>query len=155
MIQRNQEIVGLLAYVDFLPVLVVCDRCNFPTVRLFFHSSYLTIMLTCSPIAPSTSLLRSGFAFDEGHFPSCHASALAEMPSELGTAWFAGIREFDPVASLWDIEKLLAGERRQQIRTLLAEEDAALSTKWMRRLLVIYRGSVTQRVTEHRHLTAE
>lgn len=48
-----------------------------------------------------SACLRQAFVFDTSHFPSCHASTLAETPSGLVAACFGGRREFDPGVGIW------------------------------------------------------
>ena len=58
-------------------------------------------MVLSPPVPQKSNVFQKSFVFKSGHFPSAHASTIAETPHGLVAACFAGLREFDPGVGIW------------------------------------------------------
>jgi predicted neuraminidase len=60
------------------------------------------------PAAGDRAVVKSEFIFDPGPTPECHASTIAETPSGVVAAWFAGEYERHPEVRIWT-SRLVSG----------------------------------------------
>jgi predicted neuraminidase len=73
-------------------------------VLLALLSVSLGAQAAAPPAAPG--LISSQFIFDTAPFASAHASTIAETPTGLVAAWFAGTRESAPDVAIWSSRQI-------------------------------------------------
>src|SRR5436190_193672 len=64
-------------------------------------ASFAALTALVSLVAAPPGVVESEFIYESAPFPSCHASAIAETPAGLVTAWFGGTRERHPDVGIW------------------------------------------------------
>lgn len=61
----------------------------------------VTLLLAASAALASPTIVESGFVFETGPTPSCHASTIVETGRGILAAWFGGTREGDPDVAIF------------------------------------------------------
>ena len=67
--------------------------------RLFLILGFLQPETHSNP--PKLTILNSGFIYEKGPFPSCHASTLVETSDGIMASWFGGTHERHPDVSIY------------------------------------------------------
>src|SRR6476646_9246065 len=61
----------------------------------------LTAVIVLAVPAADPAIVHSEFIFDAKPTPECHASTIAETPTGLVAAWFAGTKEGNKDVGIW------------------------------------------------------
>lgn len=63
--------------------------------------SFVSLLLMTRLVADEPKMVRSEFIYDQGPYPSVHASTIAEAGEGLVAAWFGGTAERNPDVGIW------------------------------------------------------